>query len=113
MDFESLLDPVGEAQSLTEMSDLEIFQAIMEGVNACENVEIISNDNVEYIPPEPHPTQRDFLEAVSIINSFVADFNDPSAHKIEVALGSFIFRLHNDEAREARSTLLTDYFSRT
>jgi hypothetical protein len=57
MDIKSLLNPAGESQVLMEMSDREIYQAVMDAINAHENVKINGGDDVDNnIPLEPCPT---------------------------------------------------------
>jgi hypothetical protein len=90
MDIESLLNPLGESQILTETLDAEIYQAVMDAVQACENMEINGGDDINKdMPPEPRPTQREVLKAVSTIGRYTADLNDPILCKIEGLLGLF------------------------
>jgi hypothetical protein len=92
MDIESLLNPARESHVLTETSDQEIYQTIIDSIAACENMEISGGDdaiNENDMPVEPRPTQRKVLKAVSTINKYIADFNNPIAHKLEALLGSF------------------------
>jgi hypothetical protein len=46
MDIESLLNPEGESPVLTETSDREIYQAVMDANTARENIEINSGDGI-------------------------------------------------------------------
>jgi hypothetical protein len=63
---ESLHNPAGESQVLTETSDHEIYQAVMDAIDARENVEINGGDDVDNdIPLEPCPTRHDILKAIS------------------------------------------------
>jgi DDE superfamily endonuclease len=113
MDIKSLLNPAGESQVLMETSDCEIYQAVMDAINARENVEINGGDDVDNdIPLEPRPTRRDVLKAVSTIITYVGDLNELIARKIETVLGSFSRQLHLDEARTMKSSALTDFFPR-
>ena len=113
MDIESLLNPVGESHILTEASDIEIYQAVIDAVDACENMEINGGDDVDNnIPLEPCPNQHDVLKAVSTINRYIDDQNDPISRKIEALLQSFTMQLHLDETRKMKNTVLTDYFQR-
>ena len=47
MEIESLLNRVGESHILTETSDQEIYQAVIDSIAACENIKINSEDNVD------------------------------------------------------------------
>ena len=40
MDIEALLNPAGESHILTETSDEEIYQAVIDSISARENIEI-------------------------------------------------------------------------
>jgi hypothetical protein len=96
-----------------ETSDREIYQAVMDAINARENVEINSGDDVDNdIPLEPRPTGRDLLKAVSTIGRYVDDLNEPIARKMEAVLGSFSRQLRLDETRTMKSSVLTDFFPR-
>jgi hypothetical protein len=113
MDIESLLNPDGESHVLTETSDVEIYQAVMDAVEARENIEITGGDDVDNdIPLDPRPTYRDVLKAVSTIRRYIDDLNDPIARKMEALLASFNMKLRLDESRSMKGTVLTDYFKR-
>ena len=80
MDVKSLLNPAGKSQILMEASDKEIYQAVINSIVAHENIEINGGDNVnEDIPIEPHPTCHNVLKAVSTINSYIDNMNNPIA----------------------------------
>jgi len=88
MDIESLLNPAGESQVLMETSDREIYQAVMDAINARENVEINGRDDVDNdIPLKPRPTRCDILKAISTIGRYVDDLNELIACKMEAVLG--------------------------
>ncbi|KAF8911490.1 hypothetical protein CPB84DRAFT_1761954 [Gymnopilus junonius] len=77
---------------LTETSDEEIFQAVMDAIHARENIEINGGDDVdEDIPVEPRPARHDVLKTSSTISRYLEDWNDPIARKMEAILGSFKF----------------------
>ncbi len=111
MDINSLLNPVGESHVLTETSDQEIYQAVMDAVEARENIEMSGGDDGDGDTVEPNPTRRDVLKAASTISDYIGTINDPLARKIEVLLGSFKRQLHLHEAKTMKDTVLTDYFS--
>jgi hypothetical protein len=56
MDIDLLLNPVGKSHDLTETSDDEIYQAVINAINARANIEINGGDDVNDVPLEPHPT---------------------------------------------------------
>jgi len=96
---------------LTEASDKEIYQAVIDSIVAHENIEINGGDDVdEDIPIEPHPTCRDVLKAVSTINSYIDDMNDPIARKFEAILSSFGRQLRLEATKSLKETVLTDFF---
>jgi hypothetical protein len=116
MDLNSLLNPAGESQVLTETSDCEIYQAVMVAIDARENAEMNGGDDVDVdsdIPLEPHPTRREVLKAVSTIGRYIEDLNEPIARKMEAILGSFSRQLRFDETRTMRNSVLTDFFQRS
>jgi len=113
MDIESLLNPDGESHVLTETSDVKIYQAVINAIEAHENIEIMGSDDIDdNIPLDPHPTYCDVLKAVSTIHRYIDDLNDPIARKMEALLASFNMKLHLDESRSMKGIVLTDYFKR-
>src|SRR6266571_7613654 len=57
MEIESLLNPEGDSQILTEISNEEIYQAVMDALEAHKNMEITGWDDMDNnVPPEPCPT---------------------------------------------------------
>ena len=68
IDIESLLNPEAESQLLTESSDKEIFEAVIDAIEAHENLELNRGDDVEDDgPQEPCPTCHNVVKAVSTI----------------------------------------------
>ena len=77
MDIGSLLNPAGESHVLTEASDADIYQAVTEAFEACENLEINSGDGVdEDGPVKPCLAQSDVLQAALMINNYLAIENN-------------------------------------
>ena len=112
MDIKLLLNPEGESILLTETSDQEIYQAVMDAVDAHENIHINSTDDINDIQSatNPRPTRRDVLKAVSTIRQYVEDLNDPISRKLEALLASFNMNLCVDQSKSMKSTVLTDFF---
>jgi hypothetical protein len=112
MDIESLLNPASESHDcdLTETSDVEIYQAVMNAIDARKNMEINGGDDDPDTPTEPRPTRHDVLKAASTIGRYIDDLNDPIAHKLESLLGSFKRQLRLEETRSLKNTVLTDFF---
>ena len=93
------------------MSDREIYQAVMDAINARGNIEINGGDDVDDdLPSEPRPTRQDVLKAVSTIGRYIDDLNEPIARKMEAILGSFNRQLHLDENKTMKTTLSSDFF---
>ena len=96
---------------MTEASDVEIYQAVINAVDAHKNMEINGGDDVNNnIPLEPCPNQHDVLKAVSTINRYIDDQSDPISCKIEALLQSFTMQLCLNETRKMKNTVLTDFF---
>jgi hypothetical protein len=111
MDIGSLLNLAGESHVLTEASDSDIYQAVTEAFEACENLEINGGDDVdEDGPVKPRPARSAILQASSMISDYLATENDPFAQEFEELLGTFSRRLHLDAAKSMKNTVLTDFF---
>ena len=113
MDIKSLLNPTGKSHILTETSDQEIYKAIINAITACENIDINGGNDVDEGPVEPLLMCHDVLKAVSTIEKYTNDLNDPMAQKIEALLGSFNRQLHFEETRNMKNTVLTKFFKRS
>ena len=100
------------SQILTEASDKEIYQAVIDAITAHENINVIGGDDVDDEPVEPRPTQCDILKAASTIGKYTNELNDPLARKIEALLGSFNRQLCLEETTAMKDGVLTDYFQR-
>ncbi|KAI0289550.1 hypothetical protein BC826DRAFT_1106910 [Russula brevipes] len=70
---------------------------------------LILASNLLHFPLDP---RRDVLKAVSTINKYIDELNDPIARKLEGILGSFNRQLRLDETRSMKATTLTDFFQR-
>ena len=98
------------SQILTEASDKEIYQAVIDAITACENIDVIGDVDDE--PVQPRPIRRDVLKAASTIGKYTNELNDPLARKIEALLGSFNRKLCLEETTATKDGVLTDYFQR-
>ena len=86
----------------------------MKAIEARANIEINGGDDInDGIPTDPHPTHHDALKASSTIRRYIEDLNDPIAWKMEALLASFNMKIHVDESRALKHTLLTDFFQRS
>ena len=99
------------SQILTEASDKEIYQAVIDAITVHENINVIGGD-VDDEPVEPRPTRCDILKAASTIGKYTNELNDPLARKIEALLGSFNRQLCLEETTAMKDSVLTDYFQR-
>ncbi|KAF8521936.1 hypothetical protein BU17DRAFT_45362, partial [Hysterangium stoloniferum] len=98
------------SHALMEASHKEIYQSIIDLIVAHENIEINGGDDVdEDIPIEPHPTQCDVLKAISTINRYIDDRNDPITCKFEAILGSFKWQLCLEAMVSLKEIVITDF----
>ena len=103
MDIKNLLNPAGESQVMTEASDEEIFQSVMDAIEAHD---INRGDDVDNarVAIEPWLTQCEVLKAVSTISKYIInELDDPVSHKIKGLLWSFNWQLHLDESKNMLS----------
>jgi sporulation-control protein spo0M len=115
MDIESLLNPAGESQVMTETLDNEIYQAVMDSVETHKDLEINGADDKDDDDPielELHPTQHDLLKAISTLSKFIEDLDDPAARRLEALLGPFMRKFQFPETTSMKNTVLTDFFQR-
>ena len=114
MDIKALLGPEGESQVLTETSDKEICQLVMDAIKAHENMDINGGDNIEDgVLTDPCPTHHDVLKAVSTICRYIEDLNDPITWKMEALLGIFNMNIRLDKSQVLKNTVLTDFFQKS
>ena len=111
MDIESLLNPVEESQMMLEASDEEIFEVVMACSKARENAPNTGGDDVDDNSPcKPQPSRCEVLHAVSIINQYVRDLDDPLARKVEAVLGSLGHHTRHESQNDMVDTKITDFF---
>ena len=76
MSLKDLLNPVEELCTVSEMSDDEIYCAVVEA----QHHDLMTNDDsIEDDPVDPPPTRCEALEAALAITKYVKDMNDPLA----------------------------------
>lgn len=111
MDINTLLNPHSKSYVLTEANDNNIYHAMMDAIEAHKNIDHNGRDDVDQDGPvKPCPSHREVLATVSTILWYVANLNDPLAHKIEGLLGSLTKLLCIDAAKLMCDTVLTDFF---
>ena len=96
------------------ISDKEIYQAVINVIDAGENIKVNGGDDIDNNGPiEPHPTWCNILKAVSMIGKYTNDLNDPLAQKNEALLGTFTRQLCLEETRAMKDAVLTDFFKKS
>ncbi|KAF5350390.1 hypothetical protein D9758_012458 [Tetrapyrgos nigripes] len=116
MTIESLLNPGKELNCMDEDTDLDkgIYDAVQKSMEAQESAAINGGDDDvdDDAPLQPRPSRREALQAVSVIQQFVRDMEDPYARKMEAILASFGRQTHLEETRNMVDTNITDFFPR-
>ena len=81
---------------------------------ARENAPNTGGDDVDDNSPcRPWPSRCEACEvphAVSIINQYVWDLDDPLARKVEAVLGSLGHHTHHESQNDMLDTKITDFF---
>ncbi|THU88175.1 DDE-domain-containing protein [Dendrothele bispora CBS 962.96] len=96
MTIESLLNPAEEQDFMKEgSSDQDIW---FDDVNEDSFI--------------PRPTHREALKAVSVIQRYAQDIDEPFARKLENLLASFGRQTRLEDIQSAMETQLTDFFTR-
>jgi hypothetical protein len=111
MDIEALLNPEGECQTMDESTDEEIYQVVMDAVDAHKNIDKNGGDDVNSGLVEARPTICEVQQAVAVLNKYIDEVDDPIARNLEAVLGSFNHKPHLDEAKSMRTNVLTNFFS--
>ena len=109
MDIESLLNPIGESQVLMETSGKEIYQAIIDAIEARDAMDINGGDKLDVVV-EPVPTWRELLKVVSTIRKYTDGSNNSLVRKIDALLGTFTGQLHFEETQRMKDSVITDFF---
>lgn len=113
LDIESLLNPQNKAHITAEASDKDIYQAVMDAIEAWENVEKKGGDDVDKDGPVKACLSRgEVLKAILTIMEYVSALDNPLACRIKTLLGSLIRLIRKDKARSMRNTILTDFFQK-
>ncbi|KAG6804975.1 hypothetical protein H0H92_001345, partial [Tricholoma furcatifolium] len=107
-----LLNPAGETTFYDEGTEDDIFKAVTERREATQwrekNGGDISEDEVD---DEPKPTRREALLAVSTLQKYISDIDDPFARKFEAILGAFGHQTRLNAAQSLKNTSITSYFT--
>jgi hypothetical protein len=111
MDLEELLNPASEQQLVDKISEDEIFQSIQDMLEAEQMMEVNGGCDVDDDVVDEKPTHKEALKAAFTLRNYVADINEPFAHKLESILASFGHRTRLEEAQGMEPSYITDYFT--
>ena len=96
---------------MTDSTDMEIYQDIMDARAACKNLKINGgNDFDEGTSIKLWPTQHDVLNTTYTIGKYISDINVPNSHKIEALLSLINRNSQHEQTRDLESTTMTDFF---
>ena len=113
MSIEALLNPEGERETMDEATDEEIYHAVIDAINARENIDQNGSDDVDSDGPvQTRPSVREVLQAAATLDRYIDELDDPIARKLETTLGSFKHQLRLNRTKSMKSTVLTDFFFR-
>jgi hypothetical protein len=115
MDIAAFLNPAVESHNMFEVTDEDIFEAVMDAKERrnAHGGDNNSDDNSDSLGvPAQGPTRRELLQAAVMLKRHLATINDPFSRNLEVMLGSFGQRTHAAEMQSMTDTKLTDYFVR-
>jgi len=74
-------------------------------------MEVNGGDNVDEDSIEAKPTRKDALTAAFTLQKYVADINEPFAHKLEGILASFGRQTRLEEVCAMGASYIIDYFA--
>jgi hypothetical protein len=114
MSIDALLNPTDELNMLDDVTEEEIYDAVMGSRMLSESGDDISDSDTLQINSESDedcPTQKEALQAALILEKYVQHINDPFARNLEGMLGLFGRQTRLTEFQNMRPTLVTDYFS--
>ena len=94
MDIEELLNPlskqklVGTLGTVGSVLENEIFKSVQGKIEAEQLMEVNGGDNIDDLTVAKL-THKEALSAAFTLQIYIADINDPFAHKLEGLLASF------------------------
>jgi hypothetical protein len=112
MDLTELLNPVNkDNNSYKEVTDEEIYQVVLERHRAEEQREINGSDDSDSNSKsvEKKPSCHKALSAALTIQKYVADLDEPFAHKLKGLLASFGHQIRLDKLKSLKPTTITDH----
>ena len=118
MSINALLNPVQEQEFMNEDTEKGVEQGIYEVVmhaveaRACSEMNGGDDDiDNDYSNAEPHPNHRDALKAVSTVQRYLEDVDEPFAWKLESLLTSSGHQTCLEDQKSKVQTDITDYFT--
>ncbi len=115
MSLEALLNPVDESITITETTDEEIFEAVMDAKKVREAAATAGTGDYDVDDDavvDAGPSRKEALQASFTLKKYVQGLDDSFARKLEGMLTSFGHQTRFIESRNLKPTLVTDYFSR-
>ncbi|KAJ3965147.1 hypothetical protein EV361DRAFT_966999 [Lentinula raphanica] len=120
MNIESLLNPVVEWEFMNEdmVEGIEqgIFKSVMNAVHAREDSEINGGDddadNDYPVASDPCPSRRKALAAVSTVQRYIQDMDEPFAWKLEGLPASFGRQARLEDAESRVQTKIIEYLAK-
>lgn len=116
MDIEELLNPlskqklVGTLGTVGSVSENEIFKSVQGKIEAEQLMEVNGGDNIDDLTVAKL-THKEALSAAFTLQIYIADINDPFAHKLEGLLASFGWQTRLEEVHTMETTYITNYFA--
>ena len=111
--LQDLLNPASESSILDQGSDKEIFDSVMQAIEARENIDILGGDDgLEGEPARTRPTPRAILDAAAVIQQFLENDPDNCARELDKQLTALAYKMRQERERGMRETEITAYFSR-
>jgi hypothetical protein len=108
MKIDALLNPANESNMLDNVTEEEIYDAVMESRMVPPGDDNSDSDAFDDVSP----TRKEALQAALVLKKYLQHVNSPFARKLEGILGSFGRQTRLTVLQDMRPTLLTDYFSR-
>ena len=112
MSIEDLLNPTVEAHKVSNGTDEDIYQAVMDAKTAREVMEAGpgTGAGLGAVDLEPAPTRTEALQAVMLLQRYTGAIDGPFARKVEAVLGSFGRETRREAMKSLKETKLTTYF---
>ena len=115
MGLGQLLDLQKENELIEDISDAEIFEAVMSDQETRTNKqhEGEEDDNNDEVVVVEKPNRSAALEASFVLQGFVLDLDDQFACEMRGVLAKFGRRMRLERAHSLQATRITDYFTQT